>query len=625
LTIDDYLTRLPIEDCIPIENRQSAIGNPQSAIRNRKAAFRLLPARGILRGAMDRLISIFLLAASSALVSVTLYPATHQRNIGPNLAGRSQGRSMVITKGGIVASEQSLASQAGAQILARGGSAADAAIAANAVIGVTEPMMNGMGGDLFVIDWDAKTGKLAGLNSSGWAPEKLTPALLRKKGFKEMPELGIDTVTVPGVVKGWWALHQKFGRLPWADLFQPAIYFAKNGFPVAEWDAAYWHALKPKLEGNANARQVYLINGETPAVGEIFRNPEYAQALTLVAGKGPDAFYSGPIARAILKTSERLGGVMTASDLRSFRPQWVQPLSTTYRGWTVYEMPPNSQGMAALEMLNIMERFPLGEYGFESAPAFHIKIEAQKLAYTDLRRYVGDPRFAKIPVSGIISKRYAVARAKLIDMDHANCQAEPGNPAKYGTDTMYLTAVDGNGDIVSLIQSLYSGFGSGIVVDDYGFALQNRGALFVLDPHSPDVLAPHKRPFHTIIPAFMQKGNLHIGFGIMGGLNQAQAHAQFVSDIADYGMNIQQALEAPRFTKMDFSGCDVMIEDRVPAAVRQELTAKGHELKVLGDFASAVGGGQAVMHDSAAGVNYGASDPRKDGQAIPEPGPYFKK
>jgi gamma-glutamyltranspeptidase/glutathione hydrolase len=276
-------------------------------------------------------------------------------------------------------------------------------------------------------------------------------------------------------------------------------------------------------------------------------------------------------------------------------------------------------------MLNIMDRFPLGEYGFDSAQSFHIKIEAQKLAYTDLRRYVGDPRFAKIPVSGIISKQYAAERARLINMDHANCQAEPGNPLKYETDTMYLTTVDSRGDIVSLIQSLYSGFGSGVVVDHYGFALQNRGAGFVLDPESPDVLAPHKRPFHTIIPAFMRKGDLHIGFGIMGGLNQAQAHAQFVSDIADYGMNIQQALEAPRFTKMNFSGCDVMIEDRVPLAVREELTAKGHKLEVLGDFASPVGGGQAVMRDSATGTNFGASDPRKDGAAIPEPGPYFRK
>ncbi|MGH9350786.1 MAG: gamma-glutamyltransferase family protein, partial [Terriglobia bacterium] len=419
-------------------------------------------------------------------------------------------------------------------------------------------------------------------------------------------------------------LHQKYGRLPWVELFKPAIYLAENGFPVAEWDAAYWSALKPKLEKNANARQVYLIKGQSPEVGQVFRNPQYARALALVAESGPKAFYEGPIAQAILKTSGALGGVMTAEDLRDYTPQWVDPISTTYRGWRVYEMPPNSQGMAALEMLNILERFPLATYGFASAKAFHIKIEAQKLAYTDLRRYLGDPRFAKVPVQGIISKRYAAARAAQIDSARANCHVEPGHPAQYESDTQYLTAVDKDGNIVSLIQSLYSGFGSGVVVDGYGFALQNRGAGFVLDADSPDVLAPHKRPFHTIIPAFMEKGSLHIGFGIMGGLNQAQAHAQFVSDLADYGMNIQQALEAPRFTKMDFDGCDVMIEDRVPAGVRQQLSAMGHQLRVLGDFADAVGGGQAVMHDSATGVNYGASDPRKDGAAIPEPAPYLK-
>ena len=537
---------------------------------------------------------------------------------------RTQGRSMVITRYGIVAAESPLAAQAGAQILSRGGNAIDAAVATNAVMGVVEPMMNGIGGDLFAIEWDSKTGKLTGLNSSGWAPEKLTPELLRQKGFTNMPEAGIYTVTVPGCVRGWWALHQKFGRLPWAELFQPAIYIATHGFPVTEFVAAYWQHLESKIEGDANARRVFLIDGRTPIVGEIFRNPEYARALELVAREGSKALYDGPIGTAILATSNRLGGVMTASDLRDYEPKWVQPISTTYHGWTVYELPPNGQGMAALEMLNIMERFPLAQWGFANAQAFHSKIEAQKLAYTDLRRYIGDPRFAKIPVEGIISKKYATERAALIDPNRANCDVQPGNPARYGTDTTYLTVVDRDGNIVSLIQSLFAEFGSGVVVDDYGFALQSRGAGFVLDPHSPDVLAPHKRPFHTIIPAFMEKGSLHIGFGIMGGLNQAQAHAQFASDIADYGMNIQQALEAPRFTKLNFTGCDVMIEDRVPEAVRQGLIEKGHQLEVRGDFASPMGGGQAVLHDSATGVNYGASDPRKDGEAVPEPGPYFE-
>ncbi|MGH9455768.1 MAG: gamma-glutamyltransferase, partial [Terriglobia bacterium] len=514
----------------------------------------------------------------------------------PASLDRSQARSMVITRQGIVATEQTLASQAGAAILARGGSAADAAIAANAAMSVVEPMMNGIGGDLFAIEWDSKTGKLSGLNASGWAPQKLTPELLKQKGFTTMPETGIDSVTVPGCVRGWAELHQKFGKLPWSEIFQPAIYYARNGFPVTEFVAAYWNGLKPKLEKDANARQAYLPGGEPPHLGEIYRNPEYARALELVASEGPDAFYRGAIAQAILKTSNRLGGVMTAEDLADYRPEWVQPISTTYRGWTVYEMPPNSQGMAALEMLNIMEKFPLSQYGFASAQSFHIKMEAQRLAYADLYRYNGDPRFATVPVEGIISKDYAAKRAATIDVHHAHCDVEPGAPGRNTSETTYLSVVDRDGNIVSLIQSLFSAFGSGVVVDDYGFALQNRGALFVLAPHHPDVLAGHKRPFHTIIPAFMEKGNLHIGFGIMGGANQAQAHAQFVSNIVDFGMNIQAALETPRFTKMDSGGCDVMIEDRVPVAVREALTRMGHALEVRGDFATPMGGGQAVLH-----------------------------
>jgi len=546
------------------------------------------------------------------------------------LLDRSQARSMVITTRGIVATSQTLASQAGAQILARGGSAADAAIAANATLGVVECMMNGIGGDLFAIEWDAKTGKLSGLNSSGWAPEKLTPALLKEKGFAQMPGRGIYSVTVPGAVRGWEALHQKFGRLPWADLFQPAIYYARSGFPVTEFIGAYWKLSEAELAADPNARQVYLVNGEAPAVGRVFRNPEYARALELIAQQGADAFYRGDIARSLLKTSDRLGGVMTAADLADFKPEWVEPISTTYRGWTVYELPPNGQGMAALEMLNIFEKFPLASWGFASADAFHVKVEAQKLAYADLYRYNADPRFVKVPVNGIVSKEYAAQRAASIDMKQAHCDVAPGDPSGFGRgdrglgkDTIYLSVVDRDGNIVSLIQSLYSAWGSGVVVDDFGFALQNRGALFRLDPAHPDVLAPRKRPFHTIIPAFMEKGDLHAGFGIMGGPNQAQAHAQFVSDVADYGMNIQAALEAPRFTRPQPDGCSFLIEDRIPATVLASLRQRGHVLEVRGPYSTEMGGGQAVMHDSSTGVNYGASDPRKDGAAIPEPDPYF--
>ena len=528
---------------------------------------------------------------------------------------------MTISQQGIVATSQILASQAGAQMLARGGSAVDAVIAANAVLGVVEPMMNGIGGDLFAITWDAKTGKISGLNASGWAPEKLTPELLKEKKFTRMPGSGIFSVTVPGCVRGWEALHKKFGKLPWAELFEPAIYYAKNGFPVTELVEAGWREDKDFLEKDANARRIFLPNGATPKVGEIFRNPEYARALELIAKDGPEAFYRGTIAKGILKTSDRLGGVMTAADLADFRPEWVEPISTTYRGWKVYELPPNVQGMAVLEMLNIFETFPINEWGFADANTFHVKMEAQKLAYADLRRYNADPRFAKVPVAGILSKEFARQRAATIDMNRAHCDVEPGDAARYASDTVYLTAVDRDGNIISLIQSLYSAFGSGVVVDDFGITLQNRGAGFVLEPGHPDILAPRKRPFHTIIPGLMEKGSLHIGFGIMGGLNQPQAHAQFVSNIVDYGMNIQAALEAPRFTRLQFGGCEFMIEGRVPASIRDELMHRGHALDVRGDYSAWFGGGQAVMHDSASGVNYGASSPRKDGAAVPEPSP----
>lgn len=548
---------------------------------------------------------------------------------------RSQARSIVMSREGIVATEQPLASQAGAIILAHGGSAADAAIAANAVMGVIEPMMDGMGGDRFAIERDSKTGKLSGLNASGWSPEKMTIAFLRGKGYMTMPSQGIDSVTVPGCVEGWWKLHQRFGRLPWAELFQPAIYYASHGFPVTEWNSNWWKGAIRVLANDEEARRVFLPNGSPPEVGEVFRNPKYAEALELVARQGEDGFYRGAIAQAILKTSGELGGPMAASDLSQFQSAWVEPISTTYHGWTVYEMPPNGQGMAALEMLNIMERFPLASFGQLSTQRFHIEMEAQRLAYVDVFHYLGDPGFSPVPVAGLISKAYAEERAKLIDPEHANCNpaagvpaaASPiagGTPAQPGSDTTYLSVVDRDGNIVSLIQSLSGGFGSGVAVKGYGFLLQNRGAGFVFDPSSPDVLAPHKRPYHTIIPAFMEKGNLHIGFGIMGGLNQPQAHAQFVSDIADYGMNIQAAIEAPRFTKMDHEGCDFIIENRVPEATRKELSRVGHVLSVTGPFDAIVGGGQAVMHNSDTQVNYGASDPRKDGSAVPEPGPFWR-
>lgn len=537
---------------------------------------------------------------------------------------RTNARSMVISKYGIVATSQVQASQAGAEILSRGGSAADAAIAANATLGVMEPDMNGIGGDLFAIYWDAKSGKLYGLNASGWAPAGLTIEYLRAKGLAKMPSTGIDTVTVPGAVDGWNKLHQRFGHLPWKQLFDPAIFYAENGFPVQELIGSDWRGAEDKLKKDPESRRVFLVDGKAPRMGEVYRNPDLAKALRLLATTGEQAFYSGEIAKAILGTSQELGGTMSSDDLRSFSAEWVEPVSTTYRGWKVYELPPNGQGMAALEMLNIMEQFSPSHDGPLSTEEIHKRIEAMKLAYADLATYNADPKFAKVPVAGLLSKDYAKQRAQLIDAHKANCNSEAGHPPI--SDTTYLTAVDREGNIVSLIQSNFSDFGSGITVRGMGFPLQNRGALFMLDPSKPDSLAPHKRPFHTIIPAFMEHGDDHIGFGIMGGANQPLAHAQFVSNVVDYGMNLQAAMETARFTvhtNFDIR-CNILIEDRVPAGVRQQLSAMGHELEVRGDFSMYMGRGQAIDHNTATGLNFAASDARTDGSAEPEPPPALR-
>lgn len=531
---------------------------------------------------------------------------------------RNYGRSMVISNRGIAATSQYLASQAGAQILAEGGSAADAAIAANAVLGVTEPMMNGIGGDLFLIYYDAKSGKLYGLNSSGWAPEKLTIDFLREKGFTRMPAHGIHSVTVPGCVAGWWALHQRFGRLPWKDLFAPAIYYAQRGYAVPEIIDDFWRIGQRTLMETPEAQRVFLPGGKAPSVGQMFYNPDLAKALTLIADQGPESFYRGAVAEAILKTSRDLGGTMEAGDLSGFEPEWVQPISIDYRGWQIFEMPPNGQGLTALEMLNIMSTFPADSAGPDSVTELHRKIEAMKLSYADLYRYVGDPRFVKIPVEGLLSKEYAENRAALINPNQANCQPEAGKTPS--SDTTYLATVDQNGNIASMIESNYDYFGSGVAVDGMGFVLQDRGALFRLDPTHPDSLEPHKRPLHTIIPGFMQRGDVHIGFGIMGGSNQPLAHAQFVSNVVDYSMNIQAAMSAPRFTIPDGPlSCRILIESRVPSQVVQQLQSMGDIIDVRKAYSAMMGRGQAVLYNSTTRMKYAASDPRADGDAETQP------
>jgi len=534
-------------------------------------------------------------------------------------AERVQGRSLVMSRQGIVASEHPLASQAGAQVLAAGGHAVDAAIAANAMMGVVAPMTCGIGGDLFALVYEAKSGRLCGLNASGWSPGELTIEYLEGRGLTNMPQRGIHSVTVPGAVEGWHQLAKRFGRLNLGRLLGPAIRCAEEGFPVTELVAGYWGGSVRLLEGDPAASATFLPGGRAPRVGEIFRNPDLGWSYRQIARGGRAAYYRGAIARRLLACVRAHGGTLTAADLDDYRAEWVEPIATTYRGWTVYEIPPNGQGIAALMMLNLMEQYPLGEWGAQASRSLHVMIEAKKLAYADLLRYVADPSRSRVPVAGMLAKDYARERARLIDLERAHGQVEPGLPPEAGSDTTYLCAVDAEGNLVSLIQSNYAGFGSGLVAAGTGFGLQNRGGLFTLERGHPNVLAGRKRPLHTIIPGMLMRDRVRIAFGIMGGWNQAQAHAQFVANVVDHGLNLQAALEAPRFTKMTFPGCDVEVESRFPADLREGLRALGHDLRIGAPFDQSMGGGQAVGRDDAAGVNYGASDPRKDGAAIPEP------
>jgi gamma-glutamyltranspeptidase / glutathione hydrolase len=461
------------------------------------------------------------------------------------------------------------------------------------------------------------------LNASGWAPTGLTPEFLSSKGEKVMPIDGIWSVTVPGAVAGWDALHKRFGRTRWSELFNAAIFYAEEGFPITDLIAEQWVSERAQKLHNmhANGKKLYLPGGKAPVKGEMFRNPDLAASLRLIASEGRAAFYKGAIAKKILDISKELGGTFTAADLAEFEAEWVEPISTEYRGWTVSEIPPNGQGIAALMMLNILERYPLRDWGHNTARTLHHMIEAKKLAYADMLKQVGDLRFAKVPVQQMLSRELAASRAALLKSDKAACQVAPAELSKLaglpGADTIYLSVIDRDGNMVSLIQSNYLGFGSGVVPASSGFMLQNRGGLFTMDRNEPNTLAPRKRPLHTIIPGFMSKGDTRIAFGIMGGWNQAQAHVQFVANVVDFDMDVQAALESARFTKATFDGCEVSMESRVPEQVRNELAAMGHVISLTGPYTQRVGGGQAVMGRSD-GVHLGGSDPRKDGAAIPE-------
>ena len=486
--------------------------------------------------------------------------------------------------------------------------------AAAGVLGLTEPMMCGIGGDLFVLYREAKTGQIVGLNASGPAPRAMSIEALQAKGLKTMASTGIHSSTVPGAVRGWEAMHKKYGKLPWRDLFTAAIALGERGFPVHEFSSAYWESTN--MRKNPESLRVFYPGGKAPREGELFRNPDLARAYRTLAQGGPDAFYAGEVGRAILATSQKLGGLMTAQDLASYQPEWVTPIATTYRGWKVYELPPNGQGLAALSMLNMLETFTPAAAP-NAVPELHRKIEAMKLAYADLR-YVADPERVKVPTAGLISKEYAASRAKLINPARANCDVQPGTPPG-SSDTTYFSVVDREGNIAAWIQSVSGLWGSSVTVEGMGFQLHNRGGGFRFDPAHPNALAPGKRPFHTIIPAIAEKEDVHIGFGIMGGPNQPLAHAQFVSYLADYGLNIQAAIEAPRFTKSNATGCNVTVERRFGLEAISGLSHLGHQLTIVSDFSGGMGRGNVVLHNSRTKLNSAASDPRGDGAAIPEP------
>jgi len=525
------------------------------------------------------------------------------------------GRSVVRAQHGMVATSQPLASQVGLEVLKRGGNAVDAAIAMAAVLNVTEPMMTGVGGDMFAIVYWAKTKELKGLNASGRAPHALSLDYFAKNNIKRMPEFGMTSITVPGAVDGWTTLRDKYGTMKLADLLAPAIGYAENGFPVMEKAAEDWNAEVQKLKRTPAAASNYLIDGRAPRPGEIFRQPNLARTLRTIADGGRDAFYKGPIAKAIVDYMKDNGGFITMEDLAATKADWVEPISTNYRGYQVYELPPNGQGITALIALNILEGFDLGAMRSQPAQYYHTMIEAMKLAFADRNRYIADPTFSKVPVSELLSKDYAAKRRALIDPRKALDNPPPGD-INLGSDTTYFTVVDKDGNAVSFINSLFDAFGSGVVAGDTGIVFQNRGSAFSLDPKHPNAIAPGKRPFHTLIPAMVMKDNqLFISFGVMGGAIQAQGHVQVLVNLIDLKMGLQEAIDAPRYRFT--SGRSVLLEDELGSSVIEQLLSMGHVRgKPPGVLRSSMGGGQAIMIDPVSKTLMGASDQRKDGMAL---------
>jgi len=520
------------------------------------------------------------------------------------------GRSPVLATRGMVATSQPLAAAAGLRVLQEGGNAIDAAIATAAVLNVVEPMMAGIGGDLFALVYDADSQKLYGLNATGRAGSLASAQKLRERGLESVPYNDILAVTVPGALDGWEMLRSRFGSRPFAALLEPAIFYAESGFPVSEIIATDWELSVPKLKSHPDSAGTYLVSGRAPRHGEIFKSPDLGRTFRLIAEKGPDVFYRGELARRIVDFVRAEGGLLTSDDLANHQGDWVEPIATTYRGATVYQIPPNSQGFVALEMLNILEGFDLAKLGHNSAEYLHLLIEAKKLAFADRDRYLADPEKAQVPLEKLISKEYAAERRGLIDSERAATEVPPGLIDT--TETVYLTVVDEKRNVVSFIYSVFDDFGSGRVVPGTGIALQNRGAGFSLEPGHPNEMAPGKRALHTNMPGMVFKnGKPWISYGVMGGDMQPQGHTQVLSNIIDFGMNVQQAGEAPRFRH--FSEGAVAFESGVDIDVLQALIQKGHRPMTR---MAVYGGYQAIEIDWENGVLIGGSDPRKDGCAL---------
>jgi gamma-glutamyltranspeptidase/glutathione hydrolase len=537
---------------------------------------------------------------------------------------RGVSRSDVLARNAIAATSHPLATKVAVGVLEQGGSAVDAAIAANAMLGLVEPTGCGIGGDLFAIVWDRDSAKLHGLNASGRSPKSLTLEHLRGLGLRAIPSSGPLSVSVPGCVDGWYTLHERFGVAPMKELLAPTIRYARDGFPVTEVIAEAWAFNAKALRQYPGFEDTFLPSGRAPNEGEVFRNPGLADTLSSIADGGRDCFYDGPIAESIGRFMKEAGGFLTASDLEEHRSEWVEPVSTTYRGLKIWELPPNTQGIAALQILNLLEGFDVATMGFGSADHIHHFVEAKKLAFEDRARHYADPEFADVPLAELISKDYAARRRKHIDPSRAALELPHADPVLRTSDTVYLTTADAAGNMVSLIQSNFRGMGSGLCPRGLGFGLQNRGELFSLEDGHPNCYAPSKRPFHTIIPGFATRsGQPVLSFGVMGGDAQPQMHAQIVMNLVDFGMGLQEAGDAPRILHTGSSdptgyqmsdGGTLHLEAGLDTETLDELERRGHRIVPVGS--GAFGGYQAIQHDASTGIYRAASESRKDGCAM---------